>query len=45
MGNTRSLSALFGAVGVASPLTQQAIEEALRFIVEKVQGDKYGLGT
>lgn len=45
MGNTRSLSALFGAVGVIFPFTQQTIEDALQFIIEKVQGDKHGLGA
>lgn len=45
MGNTRSLSALFGAVGVPFPFTPQAIEEALRFIMAQYQGDRHGLGT
>ena len=45
MGNTRSLSDLFGAVGVAFLFNQQAIEDALQFILEKYQGENNGLGT
>ncbi len=45
MGNTRSLSDLFAAVGVQFPFSQQAIEDALQFIMEKYQGGKHGLGT
>ena len=45
MGNTRSLSDLFGAVDVAFPFNQQAIEDALQFILGKYQGDIHGLGT
>lgn len=34
LGNTRSLPDLFGAVGIAFPFSQQAVEDAVHFIQE-----------
>lgn len=36
LGNTRSLSELFGAVGVRFPFSEQAVKEALKFIIEEM---------
>lgn len=45
LGNTQPLPALFAAVGVTFPFTQQAVADALQFITAHLSGDENGLGT
>ena len=45
LGNTQPLPALFAAVGVTFPFTQQAMADAVQFIMEHLSGDNNGLGT
>ncbi len=45
LGNTQTLPALFAAVGVTFPFTQQAVEDAVQFITAQLSGDENGLGT
>jgi len=45
LGNTQPLPELFAAVGVTFPFSQQAVEDALQFVIAHLSGDNHGLGT
>ena len=45
LGNTQPRRALFAAVGVTFPVTQQAVADTLQFNTAQLSGDNHGLGT